>query len=149
MIHEVPDEEKLFKELKIKLKLVQLISETSWRETMILENGKYVPYKYEWMFKTGGMKKISEYADGVGPWKPMIVDNNSTPEKLIFTILVKEAHTAGLEVHPYTFRLDKGRIPKYAKDFEDMVEIFLFKADVDGIFTDFPDRAVNYLKNRK
>ncbi|WIF95797.1 glycerophosphodiester phosphodiesterase [Caminicella sporogenes] len=136
----------LMPKLGMDLKLVQLIAETSWNETMEYKNGKAVPYNYDWMFEKGAMKKIAEYADGVGPWKPMIVKNDSTNENLKITNLVKEAHEAGLEVHPYTFRLDKGRIPKYAENFEDMLDIFYNKVGVDGIFTDFPDRAVEFLK---
>lgn len=128
------------------IKLVQLMAETSWGETMEYIDGKPVAYDYDWMFKVDGMKKISVYADGVGPWKPMVVAPESTKDKLVFTALVKDAHQAGLQVHPYTFRLDEGRIPAYAENFEDLLDIFYNKAGVDGIFTDFPDRAVNFLK---
>jgi glycerophosphoryl diester phosphodiesterase len=30
-----------------------------------------------------------------------------------------------------------------------MLELFYFEADMDGAFTDFPDRAVDFLKNRQ
>ncbi|MCT4595839.1 MAG: glycerophosphodiester phosphodiesterase [Anaeromicrobium sp.] len=139
----------LYPELNMNLKLVQLMAETSWNETMEYKNGKATPYNYDWMFKKDGMKKISEYADGVGPWKPMIVKNESTKDKLIVTDLVKDAHKLGMEVHPYTFRLDKGRIPSYATSYEDMLDIFYNKVGVDGVFTDFPDRAVEFLKESK
>ncbi|SHH35292.1 glycerophosphodiester phosphodiesterase [Tepidibacter thalassicus] len=135
----------LMPKLGMDLKLVQLMAETSWNETMEYRDGKAVPYNYDWMFEKGAMKKIAEYADGVGPWKPMIVKDDSTKENLKITNLVKEAHEAGLEVHPYTFRLDKGRIPKYAENFEDMLNVFYNKVGVDGVFTDFPDKAVEFL----
>ena len=62
--------------------------------------------------------------------------------------MVREAHQANMEVHPYTFRLDSGRVPAYASDFEDMLDIFYNKAGVDGVFTDFPDRAVKFLEDK-
>lgn len=136
----------LLPELGLDVKLVQLMAETSWNETMEYQDGKAQPYNYDWMFKPDAMKKIAEYADGVGPWKPMVVAPESTKDKLVFTSLVKDAHDAGMEVHPYTFRLDEGRIPAYAENFEDLLDIFYNKANVDGVFTDFPDRAVNFLK---
>lgn len=139
----------LLPKLAMNIKLVQLMAETSWSETMEYINGKAVAYDYDWMFKPGAMKTISEYADGVGPWEPMIVAPESTKDKLVFTALVKEAHQAGMQVHPYTFRLDEGRIPAYAENFEDLLDIFYNKANVDGVFTDFPDRAVNFLKENK
>ena len=127
------------------VKLVQLIAETSWNETMIYIDGKAVPYSYDWMFEDKGMEKISQYADGIGPWKPMLVKDESTKDNLIITNMVVDAHRYGMEVHPYTFRLDEGRIPAYATDFEDMLDIFYNKVGVDGVFTDFTDRAVNFL----
>lgn len=139
----------LMPELGIDLKVVQLIAETSWLETMENKDGKLVPYNYDWMFEKGGVAKIAEYADGIGPWKPMLVKDGSTADNLIITDMVKDAHENGMEVHPYTFRLDEGRIPAYAKDFEDMLDIFFNKVGVDGVFSDFPDRAVNFLRASK
>ncbi len=135
----------LLPEFGMDIKLVQLIAETSWDETMIYEDGKAVPYNYDWMFEDGGMEKISQYADGIGPWKPMLVTDESTKDNLIITDMVSDAHRYGMEVHPYTFRLDEGRIPAYASDFEDMLDIFYNKVGVDGVFSDFPDHAVDFL----
>lgn len=139
----------LLPKLSMDIKLVQLIAETSWGETMQYIDGKPVAYDYDWMFQPGAMKEIAEYADGVGPWYPMVVAPESKKGKLIFTSLVKEAHQAGMQVHPYTFRLDEGQIPEYAQDFEEFLDIFYNKADVDGVFSDFPDRVVNFLKAQK
>ena len=129
------------------LKLVQLMAETDWNETMVYDaKGKATPYDYDWMFKPGAMKTIASYAEGIGPWKPMIVTEPGILGKPVFTHMVKEAHAAGLKVHPYTFRQDEGQIPAYAKDFSDLLNIFLYQADVDGVFSDFPDKAVEAIK---
>lgn len=128
------------------IKLIQLMAETSWGETKEYIDGKAQDYNYDWMYQSGGMKLIAQYADGVGPWYPMVVSPDSTQGELIFTPLVENAHEAGMKVHPYTFRIDEGHVPEYAKDFEDFLNIFFYKANVDGVFTDFPDRAVNFLK---
>jgi len=135
----------LFPEFNMEVKLLQLIAETEQKETMIYQGRKAVPYNYDWMFESGAMQKVAEYADGIGPWKPMIVKNESTRNHLIITKMVKEAHEAGMVVHPYTFRLDTGRIPEYASSFEDLLNIFYYQVGVDGVFTDFPDRVVNFL----
>jgi glycerophosphoryl diester phosphodiesterase len=136
----------LFPEFNMEVKLVQLIAETKDEETMIYKGEEAVPYNYDWMFKSGAMQTVAEYADGIGPWKPMIVKDESTRNHLIITDMVKEAHEAGMEVHPYTFRLDHGKIPKYASSFEDMLDIFYYQVGVDGVFTDFPDRVVDFLR---
>ena len=74
---------------------------------------------------------------------------SSRRDRRRFSGLVAKAHEAGLVVHPYTFRADAGLLPPYAESFEDLLAIFLFEADVDGVFTDFPDRAVKVLQRRK
>ncbi len=136
----------LLPELKMSLKLVQLMAETRWKITMVYKGETAVPYRYDWMFAPGAMKKIAAYADGIGPWKSMIVTGESRRDHLVVTDMVREAHEAGMVVHPYTFRLDPGRIPDYADSFEELLHIFLFKVGVDGVFTDFPDRAAEFLE---
>ncbi len=93
------------------------------------------------------MEKVARYADGIGPWKPMLVDDKSTQSHLIIKPLMKYAKKAGLVVHPYTFRADPGTIPSYTKDFDDMIHIFVNKVRVNGVFSDFPDKARQALAN--
>jgi glycerophosphoryl diester phosphodiesterase len=40
-------------------------------------------------------------------------------------------------------------VPAYARDFDHLLELFLVNAGVDGVFTDFPDRAVNFVKSQR
>ncbi len=148
-----PDESKRIHDevmpmLGIDLKLVQLIAETSWNETMRLVNGQLVPYSYDWMFEKGAMQKIAQYADGIGPWKPMLVSDKSTRNNIILTDMVASAKKQGLVLHPYTFRKEADRIPAYAKDFAGLLDIFLYQVGVDGVFTDFPDLAVKVIEDK-
>ena len=131
----------------IDIKLIQLIAYTKEHETMVYHGEKAVAYDYRWMFQAGSMKKIAQYADGIAPSKSMLIDENSTSKHLHLSGMTKEAHEAGLAVHPYTFRLDAGEIPAYAKNFEALLKIFYSEVGVDGVFTDFPDRAVNFLRH--
>ncbi|MGH2416150.1 MAG: glycerophosphodiester phosphodiesterase family protein, partial [Microcystaceae cyanobacterium] len=115
-----------------------------------------------------GLAEIATYANGIGPWKRMIVsvmgvdangdgqaddvngdgavddaDKTLTPP----TSLVTDAHTAGLLVHPYTFR-NEGRY--LAADYHGNPELEyeqFFNLGVDGLFSDFPDTAVK-VRNR-
>lgn len=137
--------DQLLPKMNMDLKLVQLIAYTNWNETMVYQGDVKQPYSYDWMFEPDGMEQVAIYADGIGPWKPMLVDSSSTRDNIIVKPLMASAKKAGLEVHPYTFRADKGRIPAYAKDFNDMMDIFYHQVKVDGLFTDFPDKAVEFL----
>ncbi len=129
--------------LGVDLKLVQLLAPTAWAETKVVgPDGRATPYDTGWMFAPDGMARIAEYAQGVGPWHPMVIDPEASRRGApVITPLVKRAHAAGLVVHPYTFRADPGEVPAYAADFEDWIRIAIDQAEVDGLFTDFPDRA--------
>ena len=121
-------------ELKTKLKLVQLIGENHWNAATT---------DYEPMKTLKGMREIAKYADGIGPWMFQIVKGLGEQGKLIVTSMVKDAHANGLKVHPYTFRADS--LPAYVSSLEELLRIFYFDIRVDGVFTDFPDRAVKFL----
>jgi glycerophosphoryl diester phosphodiesterase len=125
-------------ELGCELKLVQLIGSNSWNDAGV---------DYDLMRTAEGIKSISEYADGIGPWMPHIVTGRDGDGQPIITDLVKNAHAAGLVVHPYTFRKDE--LPEYAKSFDDAMTIFCEDAKIDGLFTDFPDLAVGFLKTEQ
>lgn len=103
---------------------------------------------YPWMFEADGMDKLSSFADGVGPEKGLVVSRDSRRSNIQVSDFVARAHAAGMQVHPYTYRLDPGQVPAYAESFEDLLDIHYYQADVDGVFTDFPDRAVEFLRSR-
>lgn len=107
------------------------------------------PDEYPWMFEADGMEKLSAYANGIGPSHTLVVERSSSRGNLAITPLVQRAHAAGMEVHPYTYRVDPGQVPAYADSFEEMLEQHYFEADVDGLFTDFPDRAVQFLQSHR
>jgi glycerophosphoryl diester phosphodiesterase len=139
----------LMPKLNMELKLVQLIAMTSWQETLIYHNGTTTPYNYDWMLEINAMEKIATYADGIGPWKPMLITDKINKQNPKSNGLLEAAHLAGLVVHPYTFRADINRIPKYAQDFDELLHIYYYDIGVDGIFTDFPDKAVQFLQKNK
>ena len=128
----------------VDLKLVQLIAYTKWNETEEQQpDGKWVNYSYDWMFEPGAMEKIAQYADGIGPDYHMLIADSSTNGHIIINGMVKEAHEHHLEVHPFTVRADQ--LPPYAKDVNELYDALYRQADVDGLFTDFPDKAISYL----
>lgn len=118
-------------EVGIDINLIQLIGSES---------------RYPWMFERDGMEKLTSFADGIGPSKGLVISSESTTSNLVITPLVSRAHAAGLKVHPYTYRMDPGQLPSYANDFQELLRQHYFDADVDGIFTDFPDKAVEFLE---
>jgi glycerophosphoryl diester phosphodiesterase len=101
------------------------------------------------MVSASGMKTIATYANGVGPdWSMVIptVDGGLGPA----TALVKDAHAAGLAVHPWTVRAENVFLPPKLRhgtapgDFGDVDAVYhaLYAAGIDGLFSDFPGLAV-------
>jgi glycerophosphoryl diester phosphodiesterase len=109
---------------------------------------------YAQMLTPEGLKAIAGYASGLGPEKTLVVPQNE--ETLLpATSLVKDAHAAGLVVHPWTVRAENYFLPKSLKkgmairpDYPrlqgDVIPVLkaLYAAGVDGVFSDFPGLAV-------
>jgi glycerophosphoryl diester phosphodiesterase len=71
----------------------------------------------------------ASFADGIGPNRKLIVEDDGTPGKQ--PDLIEKAHARGLAVYPYTFGAD-----------EAMTRRFMQMNGVTGIFTNNPDVAV-------
>jgi len=120
---------------------------------------------FDSMLTPAGLAQIKTYADGIGPWKPMLVpvkctldaagsckdmdgdgtfngyaDSTQQPA----TTLVADAHKVGLFVHEYTFRNERGyyNLPLDAAGDPVLEYLTHFRLGVDGVFTDFADTAL-------
>ena len=120
---------------------------------------------FDSMLTPAGLAEVKTYADGIGPWKPMVIpvkctlaasgecsdldgdgkfggyaDSSSQPP----TTLVDDAHQAGLFVHEYTFRSEKGyyNLP-FDVHGDPLAEYLLhYRLGVDGVFSDVADTAL-------
>ena len=119
-------------------RLIQLLGENAWGEAPDVD--------YDALRTQEGLTAIAKIADGIGPSMHHVVTGVDAGGRPLVTDLVANAHALGLAVHPYTFRADA--LPDYAGSLEDALRIFLVDADVDGVFTDFPDRAVAFLRGK-
>ncbi|HOX57915.1 MAG TPA: glycerophosphodiester phosphodiesterase [Candidatus Paceibacterota bacterium] len=96
-------------------------------------------------FTPAGMAELARFADGIGPELSAIVSGKSKADCQV-SDFVKNAHAAKLTVHPYTLRADD--LPKFADSMDDALEILFVQAKLDGLFTDFPDLTVQWLRRR-
>lgn len=81
------------------------------------------------------LEEIGAYADGVGPSKILLWAAPGQPSDF-----VSRAHALGLPVHPWTFRDDN--LPDQFASPEAEIQAY-WTMGVDGVFTDFPQTAVN------
>lgn len=131
--------------LGIDLRVVQLIGEPEWEETWTeTPDGGWRPYDDGWLQEPGALARVAEVADGIGPQVPMVVRPDPATGRLTPTHLVAEAHALGMEVHPYTLRADA--LPPGVASLDDLHAALFRVADVDGVFSDFPDRTIAWLR---
>lgn len=126
---------RLREELRTDLKLIQLIGENDWRESAT---------DYDSLRTADGLRSVAEYADGIGPSLDHLIAGVDASGRPVIGSLVQDAHRYGLTVHPYTLRADA--LPDYAADFESLLDLAVRRAGVDGVFTDFPDLAVEFVR---
>jgi len=88
------------------------------------------------------LEEISTYADGIGPWYKQIIEGKDKKGNWLISDLVEKAHKYNLKVHAYTFRADQ--LGDF-RTFEELLKVALYEANVDGVFTDFPDKAVQFM----
>lgn len=87
-----------------------------------------------------GLAAVASYADGIGPWRQNIYATVG-----VATPLLTKAATAGLVVHPYTFRKEQNYLlPGKGGDTVSMADelAWLYQRGIAGVFSDFPDIAV-------
>ena len=117
-------------ERKTTLRLVQLIATTD------SPDGANFPA----LRTVEGLKAIAVYAQGIGPPLGDVMKPAPGAAGLTLTALVRDAHSAGLLVHPYTVRADA--LPRGAASTAALVDFLFREAKVDGVFIDQPDEAV-------
>ena len=114
------------------------------RLVQLIEGSRPLLDEHARLRTAAGLAEIAKVADGIGPALSDVVSRKDDGP-LAATSLVRDAHAAGLEVHPYTFRADA--LPA-GITFDDLLRLAYFEIGVEGIFTDHPDRAVAFLKKR-
>jgi glycerophosphoryl diester phosphodiesterase len=137
---------------KTRLPLVQLIDEVGAPYDFVVAGD---PRTYDDLVTPEGLAEIATYADGVGPSKNRIVPRDAAGNLLDPTSLVRDAHRAGLVVHPWTFRRENSFLPLDFRQGDPASPFYLgapgdlpaelrlfFRLGVDGVFSDNPDVAV-------
>jgi glycerophosphoryl diester phosphodiesterase len=156
----------------LKTKIVQLIDayDTDFKTGTVVYNEITDSRPYDWtvagdsrwfdaMLTPDGLATIKQYADGIGPWKPMILPLKITPfpatgtdgkpysgsttmaQTLPPTSVITDAHKAGLFVHIFTFRNEPNYLAGTYDGDPEAEYLKFFRLGVDGVFTDFTSTA--------
>ncbi len=97
-----------------------------------------------------GLAALGATVDGIGPDKDQVIPRDASGRLGGPTALVRDAHAAGLLVHPYTFRAENRFLPADHRSGDDpaaygriLDELQTFLATgIDGFFTDQADIGV-------
>jgi glycerophosphoryl diester phosphodiesterase len=109
---------------------------------------------YADMATVQGLRGVAQYANGIGPNKSMVIPRTALGNLGMPTMLVRDAHAAGLQVHPWTFRRENFFVPTAMKsginpagkgDIAAEIKAFL-KTGIDGLFTDNTPEAAATIK---
>lgn len=131
---EIGEVKRIRGELGWKGRMVQLLSGGKKSE-----DGTDFPY----LMTEAGLAELSTIVDGIGPSISSVITGKSPQDRRV-TGLVKSAHAANLVVHPYTLRVDE--LPKTVTSPDDLMTLLFIEAGADGLFTDFPDVTVRWLR---
>lgn len=133
-----------------RIPLIQLL-DTAGRPADVAAAGGSVTYDH--MATIAGLREIATYADGVGPEKYRFIiprDGADNLNPTAATDFVRNAHSAGLKVHAYTFRAENRFLPANYRSSGDRnalgraseeLDVFL-STGIDGFFIDQPDIGV-------
>lgn len=92
-------------------------------------------FHYGALITPAGLTFLSQYADGIGPWKEQWFSQN------LALVTAQQIKSYGLQLHPYTFRAEPEFLPEGVATLKDELQQ-RYQQGVDGVFTDFTDIAV-------
>ncbi|MFE4411688.1 glycerophosphodiester phosphodiesterase [Streptomyces sp. NPDC056821] len=128
--------------------LVVLLSDARSRPWDFVEAGD--PRTVADLITPKGLKEIASYAQGIGPTVDLVIPKDADGNLTQPSTLVRDAHAAGLILHPYTARNENPFLPpKFRKGtaadaYGDVFGVFqaYFATGIDGIFTDNADTGL-------
>jgi glycerophosphoryl diester phosphodiesterase len=108
------------------------------------------PRTYADLTTSAGLHSMAGIVNGIGPDKSQVIPRNLDGTLARPTRLVADAHSAGLLVHPYTFRAENTFLPvdfrvgtdptAYGRAIDEQVRFL--QTGIDGLFTDQSDIGV-------
>ena len=99
---------------------------------------------HDWLLTPEGIAEVSKYATIYAPWFSSLAVPNEDGNGYTINNLADEARKNGMKVHSWTWRKDAPF--KGFKNAEDALDVAFRKIRLDGMFSDFPDEMINYLK---
>lgn len=123
---------------------------TNIRLVQLIDTGTSADgHDYAQMLTPEGLATIKTYANAIGPSRDLIYPRTTLGKLQPPTNLVEDAHTAGLDVHPWTFRPENYFLaapyrsslnPRARGNAAEEIRLYV-EAGIDALFTDSPADA--------
>jgi len=130
---------------QLNIPLIQLIGANDGQETRQLNQNKWEPYNYDWLFTNIGLRMIASYATAIGLPSNSIVDLSGN---ILLAEYIQDIHQYGLKVFTYSLNNQPNRFPPFAQNFAALLDMYFNQANIDGVYTDTFDDIGQYLKER-
>ncbi len=125
---------------KTNLPLVQLINDIGKPYDFVIDHDSRT---YADLLSQKGLREIAEYAQAIGVHKNLLIPQDVHGKLLSPTSLIIDAHAANLQVHAWTFRNEDFFLPLDCQGNPQREYEIFFNLGVNGVFSDYPDMAVN------
>lgn len=100
--------------------------------------------RHAWLMTDEGLADVAKYATIYAPSFSLLAPANADGTGYTISDLGERAKAAGMKLHAWTLRADS--LPKGFKNFDEVLDASFKVIKVDGMFSDFTDLLVNYLK---
>lgn len=130
---------------KVNIPLIQLIGANNGQETRQLNQDKWEPYNYDWLFTNIGLRMIASYATAIALPSNSIVDHYGN---ILLAEYIQDIHQYGLQVFTYSLNNRLDGIPPFANDFSSLLDVYFNQANIDGVYTDTFGEIHKYMRDR-
>lgn len=100
--------------------------------------------RHKWLTTEEGMKDVARYATIYAPNFNLLAVPNADATGYTISPLANMCRAYGMKLHSWTLRKDS--LPKGFKTWEEVLDVSFKTLKVEGMFSDFPDLLVEYLK---
>lgn len=123
--------------------LYQFIDFNDGIEHQQREGNQWLPYDYQWLLTTFGLKLVSDYADGLGFRPEFVYNQDGQPQRPTY---FENARLLGLSLllYPVDHLLDMDQ----PGEIESFITKYLFSAALDGLITSHPQKIKAIIKKK-
>lgn len=100
--------------------------------------------RHAWLTTEEGVKDIAKYATIYAPNFSLLAVPSADGTSYTISPLGDMVRKSGMKLHAWTLRADS--LPRGFRTFGEVLDVAFGTIRLDAVFSDFPDRVVNYLK---